>query len=91
MSIEGICNEGLRYIDDNGEEQLIPRANIQDGYKYTIEQTERKDHLMMLCIQKYPDLDKMTIELFVDRWMNYKDEMEQEMRNDKEYMKNFKC
>jgi len=89
--IEGLNSKGLKYIDDNGDEQLIPRANIQDGYKYTIEQTERKDHLMMLCIQKYPDLDKMTIELFVDRWMNYKDEMEQEMRNDKEYMKNFKC
>ncbi len=89
--IEGLNQEGLKYVDDNGDDQVIPRANIQDGYKYTIEQTERKDHLMMLCIQKYPDLDKMTIELFVDRWMNYKDEMEQEMRNDKEYMKKFKC
>lgn len=90
--IEGLCHEGLKYKDEEtGEDKLIPRANIQDGYKYTIEQTERKDYLMMLCIQKYKELDKMTIELFVDRYMNHKEEMEKEMREDKEYMKNFKC
>lgn len=90
MSLEGLSHEGLRYKDENGDEKLIPRANIQDGYKYTISETERKDHLMMLCIQKYPHLDKMTIELFVDRYMNHKDEMEQDMKNDTEYMKKFK-
>jgi len=90
MSIEGICHEGLKYIED-GEEKLIPRANIQDGYKYNIKDSEKKDHLMMLCLQKYPHLDKMTVELFVDHYMNHPDDMEQNMRNDKEYMKKFKC
>jgi len=89
--IEGLNQEGLKYIDDSGDEQVIPRANLQDGYKYTIEETEKKDHLMMLCIQKWPHLDKMTIELFVDRYLNHKDEMTEEMKNDKEYMKKFKC
>ena len=91
-SIQGLCHEGLKYIDeDTGEEKLIPRANVQDGYVYTIGDSERKDHLMMLCLQKYPHLDKMTVELFVDHYMNHPDEMEKNMRNDKEYMKKFKC
>lgn len=90
--LEGLSQKGLTYKDEEtGEEKLIPRASIDSGYKYTIEETERKDYLMMLCIQKYGDFcDKTTIELFVDRYMNHKDEMEKEMRNDKEYMKNFK-
>jgi len=91
MSIEGLCHEGLRYVDDDGEEKLIPRANIQDGYKYSIKDTEKKEHLMTLCLQKYPDLDKMTVEIFCDFYMNHPDKMEENMMNDKEYMKKFKC
>jgi len=91
MSILGLQPEGLTYVnEETGEQELIPRANVQDGYKYTIEQTEKKEHLMMMCLQKFPALDKMTVELFCDRYMNYKEEMEDEMRNDKEYMKKFK-
>ncbi len=90
MNSENLTAKGLKYTNENGEEELIPRANIQDGYKYTIEETERKEYLMMLCIQKYPDLDKVTIELFVDRYMNHKVDMVKEMEDDEEYMAKFK-
>jgi len=90
MNSENLTAKGLKYTDENGKEKLIPRANIQDGYKYTIEETERKEYLMMLCIQKYPDLDKVTIELFVDRYMNHKVDMVKEMEDDEEYMAKFK-
>jgi hypothetical protein len=90
MNSDNLTAKGLKYIDDDGVEKLIPRANLQDGYKYTVEDTEKKEYLMMLCIQKYPDLDKVTIELFVDRWLNHKDEMIKEMTDDEEYMSKFK-
>lgn len=90
MNSDNLTAKGLKYIDDDGVEKLIPRANLQDGYKYTVEETEKKEYLMMLCIQKYPDLDKVTIELFVDRWLNHKDEMIKEMTDDEEYMSKFK-
>ena len=90
MSCEGLTAKGLEYEDENGEKKLIPRANIQDGYKYTIEQNQRKEYLMMLCIQKHPSLDKVTIELMVDYWLNHPDDMIKEMEKDTEFMAKFK-
>jgi len=92
---EGLGNlteKGLLYKDEDGEEKIIPRCNFsnEDGYKYSIQDTERKEHLMMLCIQKYPNLEKGTIEVIVDRYMNHPDDMMKEMEADKEYMKKFK-
>tara|TARA_A100001201_G_scaffold69671_3_gene64257 strand:+ start:1407 stop:1694 length:288 start_codon:yes stop_codon:yes gene_type:complete len=87
-----LTDKGLKYTDENGDEKLIPRCNYsnEEGYKYSIEDTEKKEHLMMLCIQKYPNLEKGVIELLVDRYMNHPDDMIKEMKADTEYMKKFK-
>ena len=62
MNCEGLTAKGLEY-GENGEKKFIPRANIQDGYKYTMEQNQRKEYLMMLCIQKHPSLDLSLIHI----------------------------
>ena len=87
--MENLTAKGLEYEED-GEKKLIPRANIQDGYVYTLEQNERKEHLMFLSIQSFPHLDKVTIELMVDWWLNHPDDCIKEMKNDSEYMSKFK-
>ena len=87
--MENLTAKGLEYEED-GEKKLIPRANIQDGYVYTLEQNEKKEHLMFLCIQRFPNLDKMTIEIMVDWWLNHPEDMIKEMKNDSEYMSKFK-
>ena len=87
-----LTEKGLLYKDENGEEKLIPRCNYsnEEGYKYSVKDTEHKEHLMMMCIQRYPNLDKGSIELLVDRWMNHADDMKKEMESDTQYMKKFK-
>lgn len=87
--MENLTAKGLEYEED-GEKKLIPRANIQDGYVYTLEQNEKKEHLMFLCIQRFPNLDKMTIEIMVDWWLNHPDDCIKGMKNDSEYMSKFK-
>ena len=87
--MENLTAKGLEYEED-GEKKLIPRANIQDGYVYTLEQNEKKEHLMFLCIQRFPHLDKVTIEIMVDWWLNHPEDMIKEMKNDSEYMSKFK-
>ena len=89
MNCEGLTAKGLEY-EENGEKKLMPRANIQDGYKYTLEQNQRKEYLMMLCIQKHPDLDKLTIELMCDWWLNHPDDVIKEMEKDTDFMSKFK-
>jgi hypothetical protein len=44
----------------------------------------------MLCIQKHPSLDKVTIELMVDYWLNHPDDMIKEMEKDTDFMAKFK-
>ena len=88
--MENLTAKGLEYEED-GEKKLIPRANIQDGYVYTLEQNEKKEHLMFLCIQRFGEkIDKMTIEIMVDWWLNHPEDMIKEMKNDSEYMSKFK-
>ncbi len=89
--MDGLTTKGLKYIDEEtGEEKILPRANIQDGYKYTIEQNQRKEHLMTMCILRFPQIDKVTVELMVDWYMNHPDDMFKEMEKDEDYMANFK-
>ncbi len=89
--MDGLTAKGLKYVDDDGEEKIIPRANIQDGYKYTIEENQRKEHLMTLCLQRFGDkIDKLSIELMVDFWINHPEDMVKEMEKDEDYMGNFK-
>jgi len=89
--MDGLTAKGLKYVDDDGEEKLIPRANIQDGYKYTIEETQRKEHLMTLCLQRFGEkIDQVSVELMVDWYMNHPDDMVKEMEKDEEYMEKFK-
>lgn len=90
LNTENLTAKGLKYVDEDGNEQLIPRANIEDGYKYTQEQEQRKEYLMQLCIQKYESLDKCTIEIMVDYFLSRPDEVQKEMESDKEYMMKFK-
>jgi len=87
--MENLTAKGLEYEED-GEKKLIPRANVQDGYVYTLEQNEKKEHLMFLCIQRFPHLDKVTIEIMVDWWLNHPEDCIKEMKNDSEYMSKFK-
>jgi len=88
--MENLTAKGLEYEED-GEKKLIPRANVQDGYVYTLEQNEKKEHLMFLCIQRFGEkIDKMTIEIMVDWWLNHPEDMIKEMKNDSEYMSKFK-
>ena len=85
MNCDGLTAKGLEY-EDNGEKKLLPRANVQDGYKYTMEQNQRKEYLMMLCMQKHPSLDKVTVEIMVDYWMNHPDDMIKEMEKDTDFV-----
>ena len=39
--MDNLTPKGLVYEED-GEKKLIPRANIQDGYMYTLEENEKK-------------------------------------------------
>lgn len=88
--MDNLTAKGLEY-EENGEKKLIPRANIQDGYMYTLEQNEKKEHLMFLCIQRFGEkLDKVTIELMVDWWLNHPDDVIKEMKSDTEFMSKFK-
>ena len=87
--MDNLTAKGLEYEED-GVKKLIPRANIQDGYKYTLEQNEKKEHLMFLCIQRFPQLDKVTIEIMVDWWLNHPDDCIKEMEKDTDYMAKFK-
>lgn len=87
--MDNLTAKGLEY-EENGEKKLIPRANIQDGYMYTLEQNEKKEHLMFQCIQRFPQLDKVTIELMVDWWLNHPDDVIKEMKSDSEFMSKFK-
>jgi len=88
----GLTEKGLKYVDDHGDEQLIPRCNYsnEEGYKYDMETTARKEQLMAACIQKYPKIEKGSIELLIDHWLNYPEKMMDEMKTDTEYMKKFK-
>ena len=87
--MNNLTAKGLEYEED-GEKKLIPRANIQDGYMYTLEENEKKEHLMFLCIQRFPQLDKVTIEIMVDWWLNHPEDCIKEMKSDSEYMAKFK-
>jgi hypothetical protein len=87
--MDNLTAKGLEYEED-GEKKLIPRANIQDGYVYSLEENERKEHLMFLCIQRFPQLDKVTIELMVDWWLNHPDDVIKEMKKDTDFMSKFK-
>ena len=37
---------------------------------------------MMLCLQKHPKLDKMTVEIMVDFWLNHPNDLIKEMEKD---------
>lgn len=87
--MDNLTAKGLEYEED-GEKKLIPRANIEDGYKYTLEENEKKEHLMFLCIQRFPNLDKVTVEIMVDWWLNHPDDAITTMKSDKEFMSKFK-
>ena len=51
---------------------------------------KKKEHLMFLCIQRFPQLDKVTIEIMVDWWLNHPEDCIKEMKSDSEYMAKFK-
>tara|TARA_R110000803_G_C11781501_1_gene296694 strand:+ start:216 stop:506 length:291 start_codon:yes stop_codon:yes gene_type:complete len=89
---EALKADGLHYIDeDTGEEKIIPRCNITDeGYKYDQKTSQYKEYLMKECSQRNPKLDKVTIEIFVDDWLNNPERMTAEMEKDEIYMSKFK-
>lgn len=45
---------------------------------------------MKECGQMHPKLDKMTIEIMVDDWLNNPENMQKEMEKDESFMTNFK-
>jgi len=84
--------DGLHYTDEEtGEEKIIPRCRITDeGYKYSKEAYQYKTYLMKECGQMYPKLDKTTIEIMVDDFLNNPENMTKEMEKDEYYMSKFK-
>jgi hypothetical protein len=89
---EALQSDGLHYVDEEtGEDKVIPRCNITDeGYKYDEKTYQYKEYLMKECHQKYPKLDKITIEIFVDDWLNNPERMTEEMNKDEVFMSKFK-
>ena len=83
-------SEGLEYLDENGIKQFIPRCNEQNkyAYKYTIEKKTIKDSYCKILVLQYPEMDKFMIEILVDSYLNHPDIMNDNMYNDKDYMKN---
>ena len=46
--------------------------------------------VMKECQQMHPKLDKVTIEIMVDDWLNNPENMQKEMEKDESFMTNFK-
>lgn len=83
-----LVKEGFKYTNENGEEEIIKRAEINiEEYTYTKEQHEKKQQLMVKCIDMYPNIDKSTINILVDYYMNHKEKLEEECLMDEEYRK----
>ena len=81
-----LVKSGFAFTNENGESEVIPRAQVGlEEYKYTKEQHEIKRGLMVKCIDQYPSLDKSTINVLVDYYMNHPEKLEAECMQDKDY------
>ena len=89
---DALQKDGLHYTDEDGNEKILPRCNINEseGYKYDQKTYQYKTYLIKECKQMYPKLDKVTIEIMVDDWLNNPENMQKEMEKDKSFMSNFK-
>lgn len=89
---DALQKDGLHYKDEEtGEDKIIPRCRITDeGYKYCPKTFQYKTYLMKECQQMHPKLDKTTIEIMVDDWLNNPENMQKEMEKDEHYMSKFK-
>lgn len=89
---DALKTDGLHYVDEEtGEDKIIPRCHISDeGYKYDQKTYQYKEYLMKECEQKYPKLDKITLEIFVDDYLNNRERMQKTMEADRHYMSKFK-
>ena len=81
-----LVKEGFKYINDDGQEEIIKRAEMKmEEYTYTKEQLEKKQQLMVKCIDLYPNMDKSIINILVDYYMNHEEKLEAECMKDEEY------
>jgi len=89
---DALQKDGLHYKDEEtGEDKVIPRCRITDeGYKYDQKTYQYKTYLMKECQQMHPKLDKTTIEIMVDDFLNNPENMQTEMEKDEYYMSKFK-
>ena len=90
---DALQKDGLHYVDEEtGEEKILPRCKINEseGYKYDQKTYQYKTYLMKECRQMHPKLDKVTIEIMVDDWLNNPENMQKEMEKDESFMTNFK-
>ena len=81
-----LAKSGFAYTNENGESEVIPRAQVGlEEYNYSKEQHETKRALMVKCIDQYPTLDKSTLNILVDYYLNHADKLEAECMEDKDY------
>tara|TARA_R100001463_G_scaffold73849_1_gene127733 strand:- start:922 stop:1194 length:273 start_codon:yes stop_codon:yes gene_type:complete len=83
-----LVKEGFKYTNENGEEEIIKRAELNiEEYTYTKEQQEKKQQLMVKCIDMYPNIDKSIINILVDYYINHQEKLEEECLLDEDYRK----
>ena len=73
-----IREDGFHYFDENGEEKILPRCKEQDSecYKYDEHTLAYKEYLQKELFNKYPDICPGMIEIYVDYYLNYKEDFE---------------
>lgn len=59
---EGLTAKGLYYIDENGEQGLVPRAKKEDNFNLTDDQIVLKEKWIKEIKRDYPNLDESTID-----------------------------
>ena len=59
---EGMTAAGLWYINDKGEQGLVPRAKKDDNFNLTEEQHVLKEKWIKEIMRDYPNVDESTID-----------------------------